>query len=390
MEQIFNLILNKIIKMIKKLLVAIFLILSIYWFYKINNLNYEVIRKTKLHIVNHPEWLPKKNVAKITSFWFENLKADKYWLETIQYIWENAIKSEYKVYLYQMLDLITELNPYFYHPYKIWLLLLPDYNSRYENLDLKTQEQHKLEAIKIWQKWIKKLCDFKIIEKIKNENNLLKIWNNKEYQDPCLDSDIPYYLAFDYYFYLNKPEKAALYYKVASANKDSLKWSRVLAAIMQWKAWNREKSFFMFINMAQSTAKDKNDECYIFSNELQKIGFWIFSNKINFDWKLLQKIEQLRRKFVWEYDEKEDLNDWFCKNYLNKATRELNLAYIEKANEKYKKEHDWKSAQTTKELYNNWYINYIPIDYQQTKDYWIIYKYNSDTWNFDYKLENKD
>jgi hypothetical protein len=29
----------------------------------------------------------------------------------------------------------------------------------------------------------------------------------------------------------------------------------------------------MFINMAQSTAKDKNDECYIFSNELQKIGF---------------------------------------------------------------------------------------------------------------------
>jgi hypothetical protein len=51
-----------------------------------------------------------------------------------------------------MLDLITELNPYFYHPYKIGLLLLPDYNSRYENLDKNTQELHKQEAIKIGQK----------------------------------------------------------------------------------------------------------------------------------------------------------------------------------------------------------------------------------------------
>jgi hypothetical protein len=29
----------------------------------------------------------------------------------------------------------------------------------------------------------------------------------------------------------------------------------------------------MFLDMAQSTSKDKNDSCYIFSNELQKIGF---------------------------------------------------------------------------------------------------------------------
>ena len=29
-----------------------------------------------------------------------------------------------------------------------------------------------------------------------------------------------------------------------------------------------------------------------------------------------------------------------CKNYLNKATRELNLEYIQKANNKYKKDHN--------------------------------------------------
>jgi len=40
-----------------------------------------------------------------------------------------------------MLDLITELNPYFEHPYIIGELLLPNYNYRYENL---TQEEQNI------------------------------------------------------------------------------------------------------------------------------------------------------------------------------------------------------------------------------------------------------
>ncbi len=375
----------------KKIFLIIFLILSLIWFYKINDSNYETIRQIKLNIVKHPEWLPKKEIAKITSFWFENLRADIFWLETIQYIWANAIKSEYKVYLYKMLDLITDLNPYFSHPYKIGLLLLPDYNSRYENLDKKTQEKHKQEAIKIWLKWIKNLCDLKKIEEIKKENNLLKIWNDKKYKDPCLGPMIPYYLAFDYYFYLNDPISSAQYYKVSSANKDSLKWARILSAIMQWKWGDREKAFFMFITMAKAVVQDKDKKenlCYNFSEKLENIWIWIFSWKIPLTWELLKNIENLRKKFIWKYEQKNDLKDWNCKNYLNKATRELNLYYLEQANNKYYK-NNWKKAETIEELYKNWYINYKPIDYQQEKDYWIIYKYNSETWNFDYEMADK-
>jgi hypothetical protein len=36
--------------------------------------------------VNHPEGLPIPAVAKYTSFGFANLRADLYWLQTIQYI----------------------------------------------------------------------------------------------------------------------------------------------------------------------------------------------------------------------------------------------------------------------------------------------------------------
>jgi hypothetical protein len=43
-----------------------------------------------------------------------------------------------------MLDLITELNPYFEHPYTIGQLLLPSYNPRYENI---TEKNRKLKII---------------------------------------------------------------------------------------------------------------------------------------------------------------------------------------------------------------------------------------------------
>ncbi len=382
---------TKIIFWIKKLIIIIFILTSLFWFYKINNSNYEEIRKIQILTIEHPEWLPTKQVAKISSFWFENMRADIYWLNVIQYIWANAIKASYKVYLYKMLDLISALNPYFSHPYKLGLLLLPDYNQRYENLDLKTQKKYKLEAIKIGLKGMKNLCDFKKVNAIIKEHNLEKIWTQKKYKNPCIDSMIPYYLAFDYYFYLNDPISSANYYKVSSANEDSLKWSRILAAIMQWKWGDRKKAFFMFINMAISTSSNKKDIiCHKFAQNLQNIWIWIFENKIPLNWNILKKISQLRNKFIWEYDEKKNIKKWECTNYLNKATRQLNLYYIKQANNKFRKDHNWKSALTTEQLYKKWYIKYIPIDYQQSKNYWIIYKYNPKTDKFDTKMWSKD
>jgi hypothetical protein len=48
-----------------------------------------------------------------------------------------------------MLDLITELNPFFEYPYVIGELLLPAYESRYEFIDEDEQEIHTNEAMEI-------------------------------------------------------------------------------------------------------------------------------------------------------------------------------------------------------------------------------------------------
>ena len=375
-------------KINKRLIIIILIMLAIFSFYKINNLNYLKHIEIKKSFVEHPENLPTKEVAINSSFWFKNLKADIYWLKTIQYIWWNAIWSEYKKYLFIMLDLITELNPYFEHPYIIGQLLLPSYNERYEKMSKEEQEKHINQWVEIWLKWIKNFCDLEKIELIKNETSLEKIWSEDKYKNPCSHYKIPNYLAYIYYYYKNDPKTAANYYKVASAIEDWLQWSKIMAAIMSWKWWNREKSYFMFLNIAKFI--DTKDEiCLDFALTLEQLWEKIFKDEsIKLSWNLLKEIENSRSGIFWDFStekEEEILSDTKCHNYLNKAIRELNLEFLEKANEKFELEKLTYSI-SAQELYEEKYIDYLPIDFQQYEDYWIIYYYNKDIKNYDYKM----
>ena len=370
-------------KALIKILYILILISVLFWFYKINELNYIKQKQIQEKLVNHPENLPKNEVAKVTSFGFKNLRADYYRLETIQYIGGNAIKSEYKKYLYRIIDLINELNPYFEHPYIIGQLLLPDYNYRYEKLTTKEQDDYINQAEAIGLKWINNFCNPKIVEKIKNEYNLTKIWKNKEYENPCKTYKVPFYLAYIYYFYKNDALNSAFYYKVASANKDSLEWAKILAAIMQWKWWDREKSIFMFLTLARSVIDEKKNEdknCMWLVQAMEQIK--------GINWSLVKELEKSLVVAFWKFDEKREkefLDSNSCHNYVNKAVREINLYYLDEANKKYFKE-TWLKAKDSKVLFDKGYIDYIPKDFQQYKDYGIIYKYNDKTWFFDYEM----
>lgn len=374
----------------KKIGVIIVLLLILTGLYNINELNYINHLEIKQSIVNHPENLPTKETAENTSFGFKNLRADFYRLQAIQYIWWNAIYSDYKKYLYIMLDLITHLNPYFEHPYIIWQLLLPDYNERYEKLNKEEQEKYIQQGINIGLKWIQNFCNSEKIDLIKNETDLNKLWVNKNIINPCKAYIIPYYLAYIYHYYKKDPINASIYYKIASLNEDAPEWAKIMTAIMQWKWWNREKSYFMFLNIASSL--NSNDEvCLDFAYNLEKIGVWLFYEKnIKLNENLIKQLEIARNKAFWKFDEEKELeilSDMACWNYVNKAIRELNLAFIEEANEKYKNE-KWENAINAKELFDTWYIKFLPTDFQQYEDYWIIYEYSLDTGNFDYKMGN--
>ena len=54
--------------MFKKVIIIILLFISFFSFYKINEINYTKYKEIKISLINHPENLPEKNIAKATSF----------------------------------------------------------------------------------------------------------------------------------------------------------------------------------------------------------------------------------------------------------------------------------------------------------------------------------
>lgn len=356
-------------------------------FLHINTENYEKHIEIRNNYIDHPEWLPDPHVVKYTSFGFANLIADLYWLETIQYIGWSAASSEYKKYLYEITDLITELNPYFEHPYIISQLLLPNVNQRYEDITNEDKNKNTKDAIKLWLKGIENFCDSDIIDKIDNEPNLNKIKN----LNPCKGYKIPYYLAFVYFHYQNDPQSASRYYKIASANSDSVAWAESMAAIMAWKSWNREKSIFMFLNIAESLDNEKW-VCSEFSKELNNVSKLVFQEKtIPLSWNLIKTIEDSRIMTFWLFDGNDSWNqisDTSCMTYLNKANREINLAYLDQANEIYREENANKNAIDWQELLDKKYINFLPTDFQQYEgeNYGIRYEFKEEFDRFDYNM----
>lgn len=356
----------------------------------LNSSNYQKIKEIKYNTVSHPEFLPKKEFLKISSFWFSNVRADFYRIQAIQYIGSNVIWAEYKKYLYAMIDIISDLNPYFEHPYIIWELLLPDYNDRYENRTKEEQEENINQALNIWLKWVKNFCDKDKLEAIKWEYNLQNLWTKDKYKNPCKSWEIPYYLAYIYYFYLHDGISRAYYYKVTSANTDSIEWAKIMAAIMQGKWWDREKSIIMFLNMAKTV--ENNKLCAQYSSELEQILLWVFTGKYSIDWTFIKQVDE-KRKLIEEalssWKKLDSLDDTKCISYINKSVREINLYYLDQANKNYFKD-KWENAINAKTLYDSKYINYLPKDFQKQEKSWreIIYTFDKDTWNFDYKFGN--
>lgn len=373
---------NKIIN----LTFVFLLLLSLLWFFYINQNNYQVIKDQKMLLVKHPELLPQKDILKYTSFGFANLRANLYWLETIQYIWWNALSAEYKKYLYSMLDIITELNPYFEKPYLIGQLLIPNYNQRYEELSDEEINKYNIQARLIWEKWIKNFCDENKINLILNQKDLNEVWTKPEYKNPCNSLEIPFQQWFLEYYYLKDHKKSAQYYKIASADENWLPWSKIMAWIMNWKAWNREISIMTFLTLAQGKDIEWTN-CSYFTNTLSQLSAYVFRLNNPIDSNIIKQLEALRKE-NFEFDPENELEvlAWEnCQNYINKSIREFNMAYLDQQNKLFFEKNN-KFALTPDELLKSWFIDYIPKDFQQYQDYWIIYYLNEDSNTFDTKM----
>lgn len=192
------------------------------WFFRYAS---EVVRPVheaiEYNLVQHPEFIPQASDVRLISSGFDNLLADFYWLSAIQYVGENAVTAEYKRFLFEMLNLVTDLNPAFTAPYEVGLLLLPDMNPRVENFTKEEQLTNVQKAVKLGEKGMATTCDAKKIEMILAEPDLAQVWTNPEYKNPCKNSMVPYYLAYVEYYNLKHADKASRYYRIAAAGEDA-------------------------------------------------------------------------------------------------------------------------------------------------------------------------
>ncbi|MBP9812471.1 hypothetical protein KBC86_03750 [Candidatus Gracilibacteria bacterium] len=383
--------------MFTKFLTFLLVILSIGVFVYSSEMNYKQHTDTKRAFVNHPEFIPTAEVVGLSAGGFQNIVADAYWLSAIQYIGSNALSSQYKAYLYAMLNLITDLNPHFTYPYQIGELLLPSFNYRYESLSEAEIQKNTDQAIQIGLKGLRENCDAVKVEKARNEFDLKKLWTDESYKNSCSDPMIPYYLGYIYYWNLHDGAKSSEYYRIASTNTDAPTGARIMAAIMQGKSGDREKAIIMLLSLAESIEGNKNSLCQGLSRELGESLLGAFDAKATLTGAGLRMIESARQEMIKKLEEQGvdpttgQNVDNFCSTYLNKAVREMNLSYLEQADAKYfqdKKEH----AETPEILLKNKYIDYSPIDFQQDNKakQGIEYFYSTEINNWDYRMGVKE
>lgn len=380
--------------MFSKLLIFLLVISSIMVFVYSSEMNYKQHTEIKRAFVDHPEFIPTSKLIKLSAGGFQDIVSDSYWLSAIQYIGSNALGSEYKEYLYVMLNFITDLNPHFTFPYQIGELLLPSYNERYEKLSGTEIQKNTDQAIKIGLKGMEKNCDNNKVMKARNGYDLKKLWTDENYKNSCRDVMIPYYLAYIYYWNLHDGKKSSEYYRIAATNTDAPTGARTMAAIMQGKSGDREKSIIMLLSLAESIEGNKNTLCQQFSKELWGSLLKAFSAKATLTGEWLKMIELYRKDMIQKLDEGSGANnsgyqniDNLCSTYLNKAVREMNLSYLEQADMRYfqdTKEH----ASVPSVLLAKKYIHYNPIDFQQDLEnkQGIEYFYNTENKNWDYKM----
>lgn len=289
--------------MFSKFLTFLLVIGFIGFFIYSSDKNYQQHVTIKRILVNHPEFIPTSEIVGLSSGGFQNIVADSYWLSAIQYIGSNALGSQYKAYLYAMLDLITDLNPHFTFPYEIGELLLPSYNERYEKLSPAEIQKNVDQAIKIGLKGMKNNCDATKVEKATNEYALAKLWTDETYQNACSDPIIPYYLAYIYYWNLHDGAKSSEYYRIASTSTDAPTGARTMAAVMQGKSGDREKAIIMLLSLAGSIEGKKNTICKQFSSELGNTLLGAFSSGATLTGKGLAGIEFARQDIVKKLEE---------------------------------------------------------------------------------------
>lgn len=162
-------------------------------------------------------FLPKGEYLKTSSLGYDQLVADIVWLQAIQVIGDKRISEEGYIWIYHALDVVTTLDPKMDYAYQVGGVILSTLGKK---IDLSNA----------------------ILEKGLRENP--NIWQ------------IPFYLGFNHFFYMDDYKKAAEYLTIASRLPGRPFYIPQLAATLQVEQGNPEVAL-EFLERAYKETEDE-------------------------------------------------------------------------------------------------------------------------------------
>ncbi len=287
----------------------------------------------------HKEW---KNCI---IFPFQKIYADILWLWAIQYL-GSVIDVARAPYMYNMLNNLSNLAPYWDYPYYFWELMLPLSQAMHYKLWEDRLKKSWIESVKYWEKgkyfncdeekikWILSLSDKGFFETV-----YLKSGFWLKYKNPCDIYEIPYQLGFNYWFYFQDAEKSSINYKIASFFDDVPKITPSMVIIVNWRKGEHEKSmqlaFLRYISLLKKLDYAKNeDDIKLLKSKINEslyssIVQYIYSvlkradNLVNADPSCYHDFDCLAKKGLVSYVISQDIKQ--CKNsWINFTKEQLN------------------------------------------------------------------
>lgn len=363
--------------MLKYILIPIILLLTFVWLFF-------TCYQTEYH---KRMWVEKWTMDNVRSFFLN-------WEEKAKNVFVDKMKDHlwilYEEHIQEWDDFfkyIIDLDPNNIDYYKRAMILFEPRNERYYNWTDKWKEES-LVLLKEYQtKSLEKFCDtkrFEEITKIKSYQKLYDIWLKNPV---CSDYIIPYYVWLEKNLYTKDIGWFIDMYRIAMASvntdwKDNDKYYSLIKLLVMFEGkyeWY-ERWYNAYLEIF-NLENEKDDSCRDFYSFLSK-KWSILNDKL--DGEKVKQINDYRYNILWKFDNNFDT----CYEYLNRAVRMVNIYYLDEANNNYKEDNpEYIDLSTPKILLEKWYIDYIPLDFQQYEEHWIIYFYNTEIWKYDWKMD---
>ena len=273
----------------------------------------------------HPSLVPGRAFVDAFGGGYRVLAAHGAYLDAMQYVGSLLRTSEYKTYLYDLYDAVTDLDPQYADAYEQGPMLLA-FSERDEPFTPLQKQGFAQQAVKLGEKGIRNLCDAKKVAAASGASDPYALADDPAVAEPCGEHDVvPYYLAFISYRYLKDQAAAARWYRVTAAHKAAPGAARYMALLMQGRAGDHEKTALTFLSLSAARG---GEACRATAAVASQQLFPILRDGADarLDAPLLAAFSAANAALRADFGDDDD-----CVRNFTRALRETNLAYVERA-----------------------------------------------------------